>query len=86
MTYPTVVSRKVIVEPDPVDGGFLVMLDNGHVHRCDDKFHVLGFVGRSDRACAKRRKAMIVSEIEWRNTPPGFVMPTPDEAAAYGSR
>ena len=67
-----IVRRKVVVECGR--GEFVVMWHDGSVSVCMSARTVIAGVGDRDRRDS-RGASVTVTELEWRNTPPGFVPP-----------
>jgi hypothetical protein len=66
-------SREAIIEHDR--GDWLVMLNDGAVHVRRSARAALRLVKRWDRAASARDNCSVITIIEWRNVPQGFVEP-----------
>jgi hypothetical protein len=71
VTIPAPRVRKIIAEFSE-GNGILTLDDVGDVRQFDTPEQVWRWVQRRD---ARDKHDFIITELEWRNTPPGFVLP-----------
>ena len=69
---PKTLSNKVIIEYD--HGDFYIMYPSGVIEIATSSKEALRYVKAKMAKLGRRRKAIIVTKIEWRNLPPGVTL------------
>lgn len=85
MSVP-VEARTVVAEYEPVDGLWLVMWPDGSVELQSTPEDVLALVRRQDERRSKKADVIVVTRLDWQNTPAGFVPPGTTPGTTSGSQ